>query len=164
MSLRSLLPLSRDRLPMRSDGDLVSTLHRDLDRLFDSMMTSTLAPIWSDHMVPRLDVRDTDKGLEVTAELPGVEEDDIDLTLDDGLLTIRAEKKTVDETGPAARDALGVHVSERAYGTFLRSIPLPFEVADTGVEATFAKGVLTIVLPRSEKARESSRKIPLTRH
>jgi len=161
MSLRSLLPFGRDTLPMRSDGDLFASLHRDLDRLFDGMMTSGLTPMWSDHMVPRLDVRETEKGLEVTAELPGVDEKDVEVTLDEGTLTIRGEKKMETEKTDEAK---GWRLSERSYGTFLRTVPLPFEVADKGVEATFDKGVLTVVLPRSEKARAKSRKIAVTHH
>lgn len=164
MSLRSLLPFGREAVPMRSDGDLFATLHRDLDRLFDTMMTSSLTPAWSDRMVPRVDLRETDTGLDVTAELPGVDEKDVDITLGDGTLTIRGEKKMAEETGTAAKEALGVHISERSYGSFLRTIPLPFEVDEERVEANYDNGVLKITLPRSPTAQVKSRKIPVTHH
>lgn len=163
MSLRSLIPFGRDPLPMRSEGDLFTALHRDVDRLFEGMMTSHLAPLWADRS-PRVDVRETEKGLEVTAELPGVDEKDVDITLDEGMLTIRGEKKMSHETGEAAQEALGLRVSERAYGSFVRTVPVPFEIEDDGVSASFDKGVLKVTLPRSAKAKEKSRKIPLTQH
>jgi HSP20 family protein len=162
MSLRSLLPFGREMLPTRSDGDPFAVLRRDLDRLFDGMMTSSLVPLWSDHMAPRIDVRETDTGLDITAELPGVEEKDVEITLDDGALTIRGEKKM--ETEKTEEGAKGWRMSERAYGSFLRTVALPFEVDDKGVKATFENGVLKVALPRSAKAKEHTRKIPVTHH
>lgn len=164
MTLRSLLPFGREAVPMRSNGDLFATLHRDLDRLFDTMMTSPMTPAWNGRMMPCIDVRETDKGLDITAELPGVDEKDVDITLDGGMLTIRGEKRMADETGEAAKEALGVHMSERSYGSFLRTVPLPFEVDEDHIEASCDNGVLKITLPRSPTAQTKGRKIPLTHH
>jgi len=85
----------------------------------------------------------------VTAELPGVREEDIDVTVDGDILTIRAEKRIESSEGKEAR-----HVSERAYGTFQRSLRLPQPIDPDQVRAHFAQGVLTICLPRTQPDRD----------
>jgi HSP20 family protein len=103
---------------------------------------------------PSIDVRETGKGLEVTAELPGVDEKDVDVTLANGVLMIRGEKKHEREETEE-----GYHLMERSYGSFSRSIPLPFDVDDKSVSASFDKGVLRITLPKSPEAESHVRKI-----
>src|SRR5690606_21420600 len=101
---------------------------------------------------PAMGVHQTDDTIETTAELPGVREEDIELTVDDGVLTLRGEKKstrTDEERG----------YSERSYGTFERRLTLPSNIEEDACKADFKDGVLTITLPKSEKSR--SRRIPL---
>jgi HSP20 family protein len=93
--------------------------------------------------VPRLDITETEKNVEVKAELPGLERKDIDITLDRDLLVIKGEKKVEKEE----KDRY-YHRVERRYGSFCRSVRLPAKVADKKIDATFKDGVLTITLPK----------------
>ena len=102
---------------------------------------------------PALEVHQTDDKVEITAELPGVKEDDIDLVIEDGVLTLRGEKRstrTDEERG----------YSERSYGRFERSITLPANVEEEKCSAEFRDGVLTVSLPKSAE-RQRGRRIPL---
>jgi HSP20 family protein len=94
---------------------------------------------------PRLDVTETEKNVEVKAELPGMERKDIEITLDRGLLMIKGEKKEEKE-----KKERYYHVVERRYGAFCRSVRLPAEVKEEKIEATFKDGVLTVTLPKVE--------------
>lgn len=93
---------------------------------------------------PRVETAETEKQYEVTVELPGVDEKDVQVTLDDDVLTIRGEKKA--EREEKKKD---YHVTERSYGAFQRAFTLPDDVAPDKIAANFDKGVLKIVLPRT---------------
>lgn len=105
---------------------------------------------------PALDVTERDKNYKITAELPGIDPDKIDVKISDGMLTIKGEKK--DET-----DHRGVehHVSERHYGAFMRSFQLPQGIDADKVEAQFENGVLTIKLPKNADMQRNERKIAI---
>ena len=103
---------------------------------------------------PRSDVVETDSGIEVTVELPGLEEKDLDLSLSDDALTIRGEKKV-----ERKEEKRGFYMSERSYGSVFRSIPLPAGVDSDRAEATFRNGVLTVRLPQRPEAKERAKKI-----
>ena len=105
-------------------------------------------------LAPSVDVRETDNAVEVEAELPGVDEKDIQLTLEDDVLTIKGEKKL--EKQETRR---GYRVSERSYGSFYRSLPMPAGIDADKVNAVFAKGVLRITLPKPAEAQARTRKI-----
>ncbi len=136
-------------------------LRSEVDRLFDDFFS---APVfsggWSRAMSwPSVEVSDTDNEVRVTAELPGMNEKDVELTVQDGMLAIRGEKKS--ETEDRDRGW-----SERYYGRFERRIALPDGADDSRCEATFRDGVLTVRIPKSESAARS-RRIPInaeTRH
>jgi HSP20 family protein len=154
MNMLSLLPtFGRGRTLARPQGDPFLNLHRGINRLFDDAFRGFGVPE-TYATGPSIDVRETGKGLEVTAELPGVDEKDIDVTLANGALTIRGEKKHERDESEE-----GYHVMERSYGSFSRSIPLPFDVDDKSVSASFDKGVLRITLPKSPEAESHVRKI-----
>jgi HSP20 family protein len=163
MTVRDLIPWGRDRsaVPSASQDRNVSpflTLHREVNRLFDDMLDrfETGMPSFVGRMSswPSVEVTASDKEIRVTAELPGMEEKDVDILIDDDVLTIRGEKKA--ETEDKER-----RFSERYYGRFERVIPLPFEVEDDKANASFANGVLTITLPKSPKAQEKARRIAI---
>ncbi|RME46463.1 MAG: Hsp20/alpha crystallin family protein, partial [Deltaproteobacteria bacterium] len=99
---------------------------------------------WSGNFTPSVNVKETDKGFEVTAEIPGVDEKDIDLSLSRNALTIKGEKKMEHEEKEE-----GYYRMERSFGAFTRTIPFPVEVDPDGVEATYRKGVLTVQVPKS---------------
>ena len=131
------------------------TLHREMNRLFDDVIrggttaTENRRPML---LAPNVDVSETDKEMRIRAEMPGVTEDDIDVSLDDDVLTIRAEKKQ-----ERKEDREGTHVSERIFGTFQRALRLPYRVSPDQVQAQFENGVLTVTVPKSQAADRSRR-------
>lgn len=160
MAPRSLLP----RL-WQDDPRPLSALRKDLDDLFQTWATDFKLPDlgWSGtaEFWPRVNVSETDKELQVTAELPGVEEKDIEVTVSRDTLTIRGEKKSEidekkDDKGRTFRRV------ERSYGSFERSMTLPFDVDTDKVQATFKNGVLTLTLPKPAEVQTTSRKINIT--
>ena len=150
------------RLPTRMprQGDPFGALHRDVERLFEDFTRNwpnprgALAVGEGQALMPSIDVHETDNGLEVTAEIPGVDEKDVDVTLSDNVLTIKGEKKSEREEKDEGRV-----LSERTYGSFQRSFSLPYEVDAARVEATFEKGVLTVSLPKSPETRSKTTRI-----
>jgi len=164
MAVRDLIPWARENsssVPSTSRGDEGNpflNLHREMNRLFDDMFSRFDVPTrlgrgtamgW-----PSIEVVPSDKDVKVTAELPGLEEKDVELLVNEGVLTIRGEKKA--ETEDKERG-----FSERYYGRFERVIPLPFEVEEDKAEASFKDGVLTVSLPKSPKAQEKTKRIPI---
>ena len=100
-----------------------------------------------------MDVTETEKELEITAELPGLEEKDVDITLSDGVLTIRGEKKADHE-----EKGKDFHMVERSYGAFARSLQLPAGVDPNTIKASLDKGVLKVSMP---KKMADVKKIPV---
>jgi HSP20 family protein len=126
-------------------------LHREVNRLFDdSLRTMTDSGGGVTMLNPKVDVCPTEDGWEVTAELPGVDEKDIDLRLDGDLLTISGEKRD-------QRKDEQNRLVERSYGSFTRSFQLPFAPDPDKVTADCDKGVLTIKLPKSAEQERSKR-------
>lgn len=103
---------------------------------------------------PRIDVIDTDKEIRVSAELPGLDEKDIDVSLTKESLTIKGEKK--EEKEEKGKD---YYRSERSYGSFTRTIPLTLQVDAEKVTASFKKGVLTVTLPKTKQALSETKKV-----
>jgi HSP20 family protein len=103
---------------------------------------------------PSMDVEETEKEYRVTAELPGLEERDVEVLLQDGLLTVRGEKKLESENRNRT-------YRERFYGRFERQITLDRDVDEAGVNATFKNGILTVNVPKSASAVERSKRIPI---
>jgi HSP20 family protein len=105
---------------------------------------------------PIVDIKDHEKEIEIQAELPGVSEKDVDLSLSDNSLIIKGEKKHETE-----EEEKGYYRMERSYGSFERTIPLPVEVDRDKVEATFKNGILNICLPKTKEAIAHTKKIPI---
>jgi HSP20 family protein len=132
-----------------------------MDRVFDSFTRGfELAPfrafdegLWGGRM-PRMDLVETDKDIQVTAELPGMDEKDVEVTLTGDTLTLKGEKKSESE-----EKGKNVHRMERTHGAFQRTIVLPAEVQADKVEAAFKKGVLTVTLPKTPAAQAGARRI-----
>lgn len=153
MADRSLTPYrSLSVEPFRPTSPFLS-FYQQANRLFEDVFREfdNTREALSGVLAPSIDVTQSDHETRVTAELPGVKEEDVDLSVDDDVLTIRAEKPIEREAGKDVR-----HVRERAYGTFQRSLRLPRPVDPDQVHAHFANGVLTIILPRAEQ--ENGRK------
>ena len=132
-------------------------LQREMGRLFEDVSRNGAGQaVPSGLIAPRLDVKETDKEFRVSVELPGVAEEDIEVDLDDDLLTVRAEKKEEREIERADQ-----HVTERRFGVFQRSIRLPQSVDAQTVKATLDNGVLQIAIPKSER-QTSKRRVAVT--
>jgi HSP20 family protein len=145
------------------------SLRREIDRVFDSFRSGRwdfpfgrrafeLELPWpggtSWGIAPAVDLVAKDNEYEITAELPGIDENNIEVKLSNGTLTIKGEK--TEEKEEREKD---YYLSERRYGSFLRSFQVP-EGVDTGqIEATFAKGVLTVKLPKSAEAKRNEKRI-----
>ena len=148
------------RLPSfwRGDDGPMMSLQKEMDRLFQDFGKKWPVSAGFDSGFPAIDVHETDNGLELTAELPGIAEQDVDVSLSGTTLTIKGEKsadKTVSE-----KDR---HVSERSYGSFRRVMTLPFEPEMDQVEAHMENGVLTLALPRPALEAENAKKIEVKR-
>ncbi len=129
----------------------VLNIQREINRMFDSFFRSgwsedtSLAPaVWS----PATDVTEDERGYSVKVELPGVKKDEVKITMENSVLTIRGEKRQEKES---KHDS--VHRVERSYGSFQRSFTLPSSVKAEKIEATFVDGILTIALPKAEEAK-----------
>lgn len=132
---------------------------RDMDILMDNFFSGfDLRPYSSrtDTFIPHVDVVDTDKEIKVSAELPGMEEKDIEVTITAEELTIKGEKK--EEKEERGKD---FYRSERSYGLFMRTIPLPALIETDNVTASFEKGVLVVKLPKTPQTLKGTRKIPV---
>jgi HSP20 family protein len=167
MNIQNLIPWSRsaERVPtLYSDGerDPFLALHRDVNRLFDEALRGFGMPfggggramgamggVW-----PSLEIRDGEKEIRVVAEVPGMDANDVEVLLQDNALTLRGERRS--ENDDADRG-----FSERFYGRFERRIPLPDEVEAEQVKADFTNGVLTVTLPKSERAQSHVRRIEI---
>lgn len=147
------------------------SLRREINRLFDDFGPDAwrlpshrslfdIAPAgWlatTSLAYPAVDVVDKDKTYEITAELPGIEDKDIDITFSDGVLTIKGEKE--EKTEQKKKD---YYMSERRFGSFRRSFQLPAGIDADKIEASFKKGVLTVTLPKTATAQTQEKKIPI---
>lgn len=142
--------------------DPFEAFHRDSDRLFEDFWRGGNLPAafgsepWLESLSPRIDVVEDDGEIRVTAELPGLDEDDVEVALGDNWLTIKGEKKAEKE-----ETEKGYKYRERSYGSFRRTIPLEMDVVADKVDASFDKGVLTVRLPKSPEAQAKVKKIPV---
>ena len=164
MAITDLIPWKKndDTLAVRRrEMDPFMQMRREIDQMFNGMLGD-----WTGSMnlldrrfgswMPHVDVNETGKEIRVTAELPGMEEKDLEVSLVEGALTIKGEKSEEHE-----EEKGDVHRSERQYGMFERTIPLPSEVDVDKVKASFKKGVLKITLPKTKEAQSNRRVIPV---
>lgn len=163
MDFKSLIPFGRSTGLARGDGDFdpFLSLRREMDRMFDDFSRgwSLPSPASSNGFLsPRVDVAETDKGLEVTAELPGIDQKDIELDIADNVLTLKAERATEKEEKDEKKH---YHLVERSHGSYMRRFALPFEADPDKVEASFDKGVLKVFVPRSPEAEKHVKKIAI---
>jgi HSP20 family protein len=139
--------------------DPFGSLFREVQKTFEDFSQRTpFARFSADMLSPKIDVAESKDAIDVTAELPGVDEKDVDVTLADGMLTIRGEKKT--ERDEQDKDK-NWHVVERSYGSFSRIIPLPFDPDPAKVEAKSDKGVLRVHLPKPAEVAKKQQKIEI---
>ena len=147
--------------PMFTRGsEGLGSLFREIEKTFDDFSRrSPLAGYFGDAAAaPKIDVSEGKDGIEVTAELPGVEEKDIDVTLSNDVLIIRGEKRSERDEADKNKNW---HLVERRYGLFSRSVTLPYQPDSDKVEAKFEKGVLRVRLPKPVEIANKERKITI---
>ena len=150
---------------MRGDGtrDPVAMLQQDVNRAVGDFLKMFNVPFvgWRDAFMDdgsgiQVDVSETDKEVKIAAEMPGMNEKDIDVRLSDGMLVISGERKTEQQS-----DKDGYVVRERSVGRVERALPLPDGVDPDAADATFKGGVLTITIPKTEEAQSGIKRIPV---
>lgn len=162
MQIKDLIPWGRkDADAPRRDDDShpVASLQREMNRVFDSFWSRFERPSGAfnggfGHGFLRTDVTETDRSVEVTVEVPGLDENEIEVSLAGDVLTVRGEKKVERE-----EDRKGWYLSERSYGAFYRAVPLPPGVATDDARADLRNGVLTVSLPKTAEAQAKVKKI-----
>jgi HSP20 family protein len=158
MNLKSLVPWSspdRGNAATRySDDNPVASIHRDMTRLFDGFFRGINEPLLGQAQFggPHVDGRENDSQFKVCAELPGLDEKDVEVTFADGVVTLKGEKRLEEET-PLW--------SERWSGSFERQIVVGDAVDPDNVKATFKNGVLTVILAKKPEARRQVKRIEI---
>jgi HSP20 family protein len=146
MALKSPIPVGRER-NVPAETNVFTALQREIDRLF-SEFTRGFPSLGSQELVPSMNVTESDRELEITAELPGLEEKDVQVNVSDGILTIRGEKKAEKEE----KDK-NYRLVERSYGSFARSLELPAGIDPDSIKATMSKGLLKVSVPKPAPAQ-----------
>jgi len=163
LTMRHLIPWTRGRglAPTReSYVHPLASFQHEFDRLFDDLWRGFDLPMTGhfrhlgEVVAPRIDVTEDESGFHVSAELPGMTEDDVEVVFGDKTLTIKGEKKAEHEETEE-----GYTYSERSYGSFHRTIPFGVEVLPDKVEATFTNGVLEVTLPKAPEVEAKTKKI-----
>jgi HSP20 family protein len=150
--------MARQMLSPTRMNDPFTALQRGMNQLFEDVFGDQW-PMLSPRresggaMMPHMNVSENDNEIKITAELPGVAEKDVDITLDDDVLTIRGEKKS--ET---KEEKESYHLFERSFGQFQRSLRVPHSVNPDEVKAQFENGILTVILPKNQ-AQDKTRHI-----
>jgi HSP20 family protein len=149
MNLKSLIPIGRGRSsPWARTYDPFTTLQREVERVFEDFSRgfSTFAATTTE-LTPKMDATETDKEFELTFELPGLEEKDVEVNVSDNVLTIRGEKRAEKE-----QKDKDYRVIERSYGSFARSVELPEGIDSDAIKAMITKGVLKVTVPKPAAA------------
>jgi HSP20 family protein len=168
MPITDILPWKREerQLPIRHDGESfpLLSLQNEMNRLFEDFWRNpfSMRPferMWPPGMSgfdPQVDISETDKEIKIEAELPGLDENDIDISISNNVLTIKGEKR-----GESEKKERNYYFAERSYGSFSRQFSLPSAVDEDKIEATFKKGVLNLTLPKRGDAVEQRKRIAI---
>lgn len=155
MAEKSITPIKTQGVAERPSGNLFTSLQREIDRVFDdftrgwpSFDRSWPSRMTSTDLTPRMDIAETDKDIEITAELPGLDEKDVQVNISDNVLTIKGEKKAEKEE----KDK-NYHIVERSYGSFYRALNLPAGVNADAIKANLSNGVLKVTVPKPAAAQ-----------
>lgn len=158
MTIKDLVPFGKKNMSVKHDDENpFSLLRQEMDSLFDNFFRGFDIEPFQNRLgsfSPKIDIAENDKEIKISAELPGMDEKDIDLSINKEMLTIKGEKK--EEREDKGKD---YYRMERSYGSFSRSIQLPAEIDTNKVDAKFKKGVLTVMLPKTAKAISDTKKI-----
>lgn len=173
MSATAKLPVKNSEMhlePLSGWPAPLQSLRREIDRIFDEFDGSSwrsplhnslfdIRPTWprfASWSSPAIDVVETPQAYEVTAELPGVEEKDIDVSISNGFLVIKGEKRKEHE-----ENKKGYYTHERQFGSFERRFSVPEGINTAKIEATFKKGILIVTLPKTAETLKAEKKIAI---
>jgi HSP20 family protein len=158
MPKKNLVPSEKKSVPVKREAyNPFALLRQEVNSLFDNFFRGfEIEPFMGrlGAFSPSVDVKESDNEIKVSAELPGMHDKDIDVSLTKDSLTIKGEKK--EEKEDKGKD---YYRMERSYGSFSRTIPLPAEIDTDKVKAEFKKGVLTVTLPKTPRAIKETKKI-----
>ena len=161
----------KKKSPALRPYDPFGSFYGEMDRLMDSyfpggsfpglprMLRQGSKASEGEMVVPQIDIAENDKAVTVTAELPGIDEDAVEVTLRDGVLTLKGEK-----TYEKKDEKDEIQVMERHYGSFMRSVRLPEGIDEDKVEAKYDKGILTVIASKRPEAQKTPRKIKISRY
>lgn len=167
------LPVQTEGPESSSEWRPLTTLRREIDRLFDDFGFGSarwptgrslfdIEPFWRGEVsfgkVPAVDIAEKEKEYEITAELPGLDENKVEVKFADGMLTIKGEKQ--EEKEEKKKD---YYLSERRFGSFQRSFQVPDGVDPDKITATVKNGILTVILPKSPEAQNREKKIAISK-
>lgn len=148
-----LFPGKRDKRAISTPNDVMAIFRKELEYFFDKTFST-----FSESPDISLNVKNEQDQLTITAEVPGVNEEDISITLTGNILNIKAEKKQEKED-----DESNYYMRECSFGTTSRSLQLPFQVDQKNIQVELENGVLTIKVPKPKEVQEQARKIPIYR-
>jgi len=164
MSFRSIIPKNWQNKYQERSKDLspIGSMRQELDHLFDHWSQRDPWKVFKqsaglEQFNPSVDVEETKDSIIVNAELPGLEKDDVKIELSNGTLTIEGEKEQKTKTEDS-----NYFYHERSYGSFYRKVTLPCEVDKDNIEASFSKGVLNILLPKTEEVKQDTKEIEIS--
>lgn len=141
-------------LPWRRTNSLMEPLRNEMEDLFSRFFGTTNGSALATTWAPNVDVEETEKELVVKADLPGVDAKDVDISVTDGMLILKGEKKEAKE-----EKTKNFHRVERFVGQFYRAVPLPSGTDPSKIDATIAKGVITVTIPKKPEAQ--IKKVPV---
>jgi HSP20 family protein len=166
MPISDLIPWKRIGVEGTSDAESgleLSNLQRDMNRLFEDFFDRPfgISPLWGEEtgrkrFLPDVDLKETDQEVVLSVDLPGMNPDEIDISVTGNTFTISGEKSSEDQ-----KKGEGYYRRERSYGSFRRSIPLPTEVDKDNTKATYKQGVLKVVMPKIPSEKTSQTKIKI---
>ncbi len=156
MRLSYLTPFTRSRSAVSNDAwpGSIFSLHREMDKLFGDVLKNSGEISTNADWTPRVNIAETEKDFQISAELPGIEEKDVEVTLHDGVLTIKGQRQS-----EAEQKDKNFHRIESFYGSFERSFALPDNIAEDKVDAKFKNGLLTVIVGKMEQVKPQPKKI-----
>lgn len=166
MTIRDLMPFGRTSVPVTRGTTPISAFQNEMNRLFDDFFGMSGMPGLFDRpepalrgafdFAPALDVKETEKSYVIVADVPGIDAKDVNVTVSDGYVTIKGEKKS-----DSKEEREGYFRQERSYGSFQRVIPMPETANLDKADAKVKDGVLTIEIPKKAEAQTTQRKIEI---
>lgn len=142
--------------PAAVSAQQIIAYHDPFDAFFDTMNPAPRRFAGNEFMGPKMNVADMKDKIEIKAELPGMSEKDVTLSIDDSVLTLSGQRKE-----EASEENADYYLKEMSSGSFSRSVKLPKNIDESKIEAVFKDGILTISIPKTEAKADDMKKIPI---